>query len=54
MADRFNRTLLNTLEEKVDWESHVSTMTHAYNAVMHNITGFSSFFLCLGVSLAWL
>ena len=45
MAMRFNRTLLNmlgTLEEsqKWDWKSHVLTMTHAYNAAVHDSTGF--------------
>ena len=53
MAERFNRTLLNmlgTLEEsqKVYWKSHVSTMTHAYNAAVHDSTEFSPFFLMFG------
>ena len=48
MGEGFNRTLLNmlgTLEErqKVDWKSCVSTMTHAYNAVVHDSTGFRQF-----------
>ena len=53
MVERFNKTLLNmlgTLEEdkKSDWKSHVSTMTHAYNAAIHDSTGFSPFFLMFG------
>ena len=53
MVERFNKTLLNmlgTLEEsqKSDWKSHVSTMTHAYNAASHDSTGFSPFFLIFG------
>ena len=53
MVERFNKTLLNmlgTLEEsqKADWKSYVSTMTHAYNAAVHDSTGFSQFFLMFG------
>ena len=53
MVERFNKTLLNmlgTLEEsqKSDRKSHVSTMTHAYNAASHDSTGFSPFFLMFG------
>ena len=53
MVERFNKTLLNmlgTLEEsqKADWKSYVSTMTHAYNAAIHDSTGFSPFFLMFG------
>ena len=53
MVERFNKTLLNmlgTLEEsqKTDWKSYVSTMTHAYNAAVHDSTGFSPFFLMFG------
>ena len=53
MVERFNKTLLNmlgTLEEgqKADWKAHVSTMTHAYNAAVHDSTGFSPFFLMFG------
>ncbi len=47
------RTLLNmmgTLPErhKADWKSHVSTLTHAYNAAVHDSTNFSPFFLMFG------
>ncbi|MEW8316224.1 MAG: reverse transcriptase domain-containing protein [Candidatus Thiodiazotropha endolucinida] len=53
MVERFNKTLLNmlgTLEEsqKADWKSYVSTMTHAYNAAVHDSTGYSPFFLMFG------
>ena len=53
MVERFNKTLLNmlgTLEEsqKADWKSYASTMTHAYNAAIHDSTGFSPFFLMFG------
>ena len=46
MVERFNKILLNvmtTLPEtkKSDWKAHVSTLTHAYNAAVHNSTGFS-------------
>ena len=53
MVERFNKTLLNmfgTLSEKQksDWKAHVSTLTHAYNAAVHESTGFSPFFLMFG------
>ena len=53
MVERFNRTLLNMLgtmseKQKSDWKSHVPTLTHAYNAAMHESTGFSPFFLMFG------
>ena len=39
--------MLGTLEEsqKLDWKSHVSTMTYAYNVASHDSTGFLPFFL---------
>ena len=39
--------MFGTLEEsqKLDWKSHVSTMSHAYNAAVHDRTVFSPFFL---------
>ena len=53
MVERFNRTLLNMLgtlsdRQKKDWKSHVQTLTHAYNAAVHESTGFSPFFLMFG------
>ena len=53
MVERFNRMLLNMLgtmseKQKSDWKSHVPTLTHAYNAAMHESTGFSPFFLMFG------
>ena len=53
MVERFNKTLLNmlgTLQEhqKADWKAHVSTLTHAYNAAIHDSTGFSPYYLMFG------
>ena len=53
MVERFNKTLLNMLgtlqdNQKADWKSRVSTLTHAYNATTHDSTGFSPFYLMFG------
>ena len=53
MVERYNKTLLNMLgtlseDQKADWKSHVSTLTHAYNAAEHESTGYSPFFLMYG------
>ena len=53
MVERFNKTLLNMLgtlqqEQKADWKAHVSTLTHAYNAAVHDSTGFSPYYLMFG------
>ncbi len=46
MVERFNQTLLNMLGtltdiQKADWKAHVPTLTHAYNAAIHESTGYS-------------
>ena len=53
MVERFNRTLLNMLgtltsKQKSDWKSHVSTVCHAYNAAVHDSTGYVPFYLKFG------
>ena len=53
MVERFNKTLLNMMgtlpeEKKGNWAAHVPTLTHAYNAAIHESTGFSPYFLMFG------
>ena len=53
MVERFNKTLLNMMgtlpeEKKGNWAAHVPTLTHAYNAAVHESTGFSPYFLMFG------
>ena len=53
MVERYNKTLLNMLgtlseDQKTDWKSYVSTLTHAYNAAEHESTGYAPFFLMFG------
>ncbi|MCW4344300.1 MAG: RNase H-like domain-containing protein, partial [Candidatus Thiodiazotropha endolucinida] len=53
MVERFNKTLLNMLgtlpkDKKSDWKSYVSTLTHAYNAAVHDSTGYSPYYLMYG------
>ena len=52
-CERFNKTLCDMLgtlseEEKADWKSHISSMTHAYNCTKNASTGFSPYFLMYG------
>ena len=53
MVERFNKTLLNMMgtlseDKKGNWAAHVSTLTHAYNAAIHESTGFPPYFLMFG------
>ena len=53
MVERFNKILLNMLgtlheDQRGDWKSHVSTLTHAYNAAVQDSTGFSTYYLMYG------
>ena len=53
MVERFNKTLLNMMgtlseDKKGNWVAHVSTLTHAYHAAIHESTGFSPYFLMFG------
>ncbi len=42
--------MLGTLEEEQmrDWKKYVGAMTHAYNAIRHDTTGYAPFFLMFG------
>ena len=53
MVEGYNKTLLNMLgtlsdNQKSDWKSGVSTMTHAYNTTEHESTGYAPFYLMFG------
>ncbi len=53
MVERFNSTLLNMMgtltdTQKRDWKSYVPSLTHAYNAAIHESTGHSPYFLMFG------
>ena len=49
-VERFNQTLPGILEEyqKSDWKAHVPPLVHAYNATIHDSTGYSPYFLMFG------
>ena len=52
MVERFNKTLLNmmgtlTEDKKGNWAAYVPTLTHAYNAAIHESTGFPPISSCL-------
>ena len=53
MVERFNKTLLSMLwtmtdKQKLNWKEHVSTLTQAYNATVHESIGYSPFYLMYG------
>ena len=53
MVERFNKTLLGMLgtmtdKQKLNWKEHVSTLTQAYNATVHESIGYSPFYLMYG------
>lgn len=52
-TERFNRTLGNLLrslplKEKCQWPQQIQTLTFAYNATIHETTGYAPFFLMFG------
>ncbi|RVE67423.1 hypothetical protein OJAV_G00102810 [Oryzias javanicus] len=52
-TERFNRTLGNMiralpLRTKQDWPQQIQTLTFAYNATVHETTGFAPFYLMFG------
>jgi len=52
-VERWNRTLIGMLRslddnQKVDWRKHLKACVHAYNASIHQSTGFSPFYLFYG------
>lgn len=52
-TERFNRTLGNMLrtlplKEKQQWPQQIQTITFAYNATVHETTGYAPFFLMFG------
>lgn len=54
-VERYNRTLLGMLKtlpesHKSAWNLHLNKMTHAYNCIRHDATGYTPFFLMFGRS----
>ena len=52
-VERFSKTLLSMLgamtdKQKINWKEHVSTLTQAYKALLHESTGYSPFYLMFG------
>ena len=53
MVERYNQSQLNMMatmkeRQKSDWKTFVPSLTHAYNAAMHESTGFSPFYPMFG------
>ena len=53
LCERFNSTLLNLLRtldpgQKVRWADHIAGRVHAYNATIHETTGYSPYHLLFG------
>ena len=52
-VERWNRTLIGMLRslsdsQKLDWRKHLKSCVHAYNACIHQSTGYSPFYLFFG------
>ena len=52
-VERWNRTLINMLRslednQKKDWRKHLRACVHAYNACIHQSTGYSPYYLFFG------
>ena len=52
-VERYNRTLLSMLgtlqdSQKKDWRKYVKPLTHAYNCMVNETTGYSPYFLMFG------
>ena len=52
-CERFNKTLCDMIgtldtEDKADWKSHLSSLTHAYNCTQNASTGYCPYYLMFG------
>ena len=52
-VERWNRTLITMLRsledcQKTDWRKHIKSCVHAYNACIHQSTGYSPYYLFFG------